>query len=109
MVPSLSSHRGKVQRMATDDHEIERHLTPNGWVAGNEWVNGKQIKTVDKPADTVETWVETISDSSEGWDPPTTSSRLTSAKARADLKERFPRQESKPWKKLPKKKRRTQS
>jgi hypothetical protein len=102
MVPSLSSYRGKVQRMATDDHEIERHLTPNGWVAGNEWVNGKQIKTVDKPADTVETWVETISDSSGGWDPPTTSSRLTwespdiSAEARADLKERFPRQESKP-------------
>jgi hypothetical protein len=99
--------------MATDDHEIERHLTPNGWVNGNEWVNSTQIKTVEKPADSVETWVETISDSSEGWQPPTTSSKLiwespdVCGTVRADLKQKFPRPELKPWKKPPKRKRKS--
>jgi hypothetical protein len=96
--------------MATDEHQIERHLTPNGWVTGNEWVNGKQIKTVEPPADCVETWVEEISDSSEGWAPATTFSKLTwespkvSPEVRAELKRKFPRPEYKPWKPTPRRK-----
>lgn len=99
--------------MASDEHQIERHLTPNGWIAGNEWVNGKQIKTVELPPDRVETWVEEISDSSGGWAPSTTFSKLVwespdvSAEVRAELKKRYPRPEYKPWKPLPRKKRKT--
>jgi hypothetical protein len=98
--------------MATDDHETELHLTPNGWVRGSERVNGRPTKTIDPPVDRVETWIEEISDSSEGWDPPTISSKLiwksptVSSEVRAELNQRFPRPEYKPWKKLPKKKRR---
>jgi hypothetical protein len=99
--------------MAQDDHEIEHHLTPNGWVNGNEWVNGTLIKTVEPPPDRIETWIELIADSSEGWDPPTVSSRLVwespvaSPESRAKLKEKFPRPEAKPWKKISRKKRRS--
>lgn len=97
--------------MASDEHQIERHLTPHGWISGNEWVNGRQIKTVDLPADRVETWVEEISDSSEGWAPATTFSKLiwespdVSAEVRAELNEKYPRPEYKPWKPIPRKKR----
>jgi hypothetical protein len=101
--------------MATDDHKIERHLTPHGWVTGNEWINGKQIKAVDPPADRIETWIEEISDSSEGWAPSTTFSELAwessgvSAQSRTDLKQKYPRPEYKPWKPIPKRKRRIKS
>ncbi len=97
--------------MATDEHQIERHLTPHGWVAGNEWVNHIQIKSGDPPSDRIETWVEEISDSSEGWAPATTSSKVTwespnvSSEQRAKLNQQFPRPEYKPWKPLPRKKR----
>src|SRR6266571_8944714 len=98
--------------MATDEHQIERHLTPHGWVTGNEWVNHTQIKSVDPPSDRIETWVEEISDSSEGWAPPTTSSKVTwespsvSSEQRARLNQRFPRPEYEPWKPLPRKNKR---
>ena len=97
--------------MAQDDHEIEHHLTPNGWVNGNEWVNGTQIKTVDYPPNRIETWIELISDSSEGWDPPAFSSKPVweatdiPADVKANLRQKFPRREHKPWKKFSKKKR----
>src|SRR6266576_4806919 len=96
--------------MATDDHEIERHLTPNGWVTGSERVNGRQIKTVEPPVDRIETWLEETSDSSEGWDPPIISSKLiwesptVSSEVRTELNQRFPRPEHSPWKKLSRKK-----
>jgi hypothetical protein len=97
--------------MAQDDHEIEHHLTPRGWVDGSERVNGRPTKTVEPPPDRIETWIELISDSSEGWDPPVVSSKLVwespnvSAAVRAELNLRFSRPEVKPWKKVPKKKR----
>jgi len=97
--------------MASDEHQIERHLMPSGWVTGNEWVNGKQIKTVELPPDRVETWIEEISDSSEGWTSPTAFSKLVwespdvPAEVRAELNKKYPRPEYKPWKPIPKKKR----
>ena len=97
--------------MARDDHEIEHHLTPTGWVNGNEWVNGKSTTKIEHPVDRIETWIELISDSSKGWDPPTTSSRLVWVSpavpeaVRAELNKKFARPEYKPWKKFRKKKR----
>jgi hypothetical protein len=97
--------------MATDEHQIERHLTPNGWITGSEWVNGAQTKKVEPPKDRIETWVEEISDSSEGWAPPTAFSKMVweatnvPAQVRAELTERFPRPEYKPWKQIRRKRR----
>lgn len=99
--------------MAQDDYEIERHLTPNGWITGNEWVNGSQTKTVEPPRDRIETWVELHADSSGGWAPPAVSSKLVwespnvSAEDRAELNKTFPRPEAKPWKAIPRKKKRS--
>jgi hypothetical protein len=98
--------------MAQDDHEIERHLTPNGWVNGNEWVNGLSIKSAEPPADRIETWIELISDSSEGWAPPVVTSRLVWQSSdppnelRDELNKKFPRPEARPWKQAPRKKKR---
>lgn len=101
-----------MKAMATDEHKIERHLTPNGWTTGNEWVNGVQTRTIEPPQDRIETWVEEISDSSEGWAPPATFSKMVwkasniHAQVRAELKEKFPRPECKPWKQITRKRRR---
>jgi len=98
--------------VAQDDYEFERHLTPNGWVMGSEWVNGTPIKTVAPPPDRVETWKELHQDSSGGWAPPAISSKPVwqspdvSAELRAELNEKFPRPEATPWKELPRKKKR---
>lgn len=98
--------------MADDEHQIERHLTPNGWVEGNEWVNRCLIKNVETPSDRVETWIETRSDSSEGWAPPTVSSKKTWESSdvlpeeREKLHQKSPRPEFKPWRQPPRRKRR---
>jgi len=98
--------------MAQDDYEFERHLTPNGWTTGSEWVNGSPTKTVEPPPDRIETWIELHADSSSGWAPPSISSKLvwespnTSAEDRAELNKKFPRPEAKPWKQIRKRKRR---
>ncbi len=95
--------------MATDEHQIERHLTPNGWITGSEWLNGTQTRKIEPPPERIETWVEEISDSSEGWAPPTAFSKIVweasnvPAQVRAELRERFPRPECKPWKQIPRK------
>jgi hypothetical protein len=98
--------------MATDEHKIERHLTPDGWIIGNEWVNGTQTRKVEPPQDRIETWIEEISDSSEGWAPPTAFSKMVwpaidvPTQIRTEMRERFPRPECKPWKQLHRKRKR---
>jgi hypothetical protein len=37
----------------------EFHLTPGGWISGTSWDSGSiQGKSVDRPADAIETWIE---------------------------------------------------
>ena len=45
--------------MSPDKPSQEFHLTPEGWVSGTSW-NSETIegKTVDRPADAIETWLE---------------------------------------------------
>jgi len=92
--------------MARDDQKKEYQLTPTGWVTGNCWINDKQTQTVAVPSDRVETWIEEICDSSEGWDPPTSFSKIfwqssDISSQHAELNNKFPRPEYKPWIKPP--------
>lgn len=97
--------------MARDDSKQELHLIPSGWIVGNRWVNDRQTQTVETPADRIETWVEEICDSSEGWDPPTVFWKITwlspdvTVEARAEINIKFPRPAYKPWVKPPRRSR----
>jgi hypothetical protein len=42
-----------------DDHKIEYHLTPNGWITGSAYYFNKlQGKEVQALPNTVETWIQ---------------------------------------------------
>jgi hypothetical protein len=57
--------------MSYDQHEIEYHLTPSGWVVGTTSYGTDKI---ERPPETVETWLKKVEHSSGyamediGWD-----------------------------------------
>jgi len=45
--------------MSIDSTSTEYHLTPNGWITGTfSFYGNPQGKIIDRPHDTVETWIE---------------------------------------------------
>ena len=43
--------------MSCDSTDDEFHLTPNGWISGTHYYYSQPDKIIERPIDTVETWV----------------------------------------------------
>jgi hypothetical protein len=43
-----------------DSADNEYHLTPKGWIPGTEYIYGETDQIVERPADTIETWVRRL-------------------------------------------------
>jgi hypothetical protein len=43
-----------------DSADNEYHLTPKGWVPGTEYIYGETDQIIDRPSDTIETWVRRL-------------------------------------------------
>jgi len=82
--------------MSCDSTDDEYHLTPNGWVKGTHYYYGEADKIIERPIDTVGTWVrkmrQSISYAPEDitWDLIWASPDYSESE-RTDIEKKYPR------------------
>ena len=82
--------------MSCDSTDDEYHLTPRGWFEGTHYYYGEADKIIERPADTIETWVrkmrQSISFAPEHitWELIWTSPGYSESE-RADIEKKYPR------------------